>query len=580
MIPNHLPKLNKEEVTAATKSIKQLDLQVVSVDEIKELLDPLFTGLIRGVPNFQPGMALFSGYISPKPLEIAVDTALAAASSKEGRANRDGVQMLYCGTSRQAAIFELEPEVGDTVVIVHWITVAPLLVNHVGYTSQAFVSLGSNRKVPMWDNNPPAIAREHQEIEDFLADRFTSIVPSSERDLHRKLTVAIAERLAEDEKFDGLIYPAVTMRANGDVIALKHRHAEQKLKFLKAELIQINGVSELSYAATVIDTALDISDDGTIGWLSMTREDRTQLAERYGTFGWRQFLEQKQGIFHNYDTAKIHASDQSVPTEHGRVAEASLRRWLERYLPQKYGVTSGYIIPDVRRLDYILRHYDVIVFDKLNSPVLWASANPDDSDLGAKRAIPAQHVIAVFEVKSTFTRASINDAKKKLKELNDYQTHLPAHFMSSIVFFELMIKEQSKCVLAEHLFDDTIPGYFGGIILRAEGFDENLSGYYLMEVNDPDTVKTMPLIREIGTLQRDEHGNPQATEQGDTIIAFSGDGVWHFDKGYSPVVQNVQLTWSYNSFPRFCIDLLERLEGEFDPALAAKHGAYGMSFLR
>lgn len=64
-------------------------------------------------------------------------------------------------------------------------------------------------------------------------------------------------------------------------------------------------------------------------------------------------------------------------TEPGEVAEAVFRRWLTRFLPERYGVTSGFVISPGLSSKRPLRHYDVIIYDRANSPVLWRSEQPD-----------------------------------------------------------------------------------------------------------------------------------------------------------------------------------------------------------
>jgi hypothetical protein len=62
--------------------------------------------------------------------------------------------------------------------------------------------------------------------------------------------------------------------------------------------------------------------------------------------------------------------------------EALFRDWLEQFLPAKYGVTSGYIIQQKdavkprSALKGKLRHYDVIIYNKLDSSVLWTEMSP------------------------------------------------------------------------------------------------------------------------------------------------------------------------------------------------------------
>ena len=95
-------------------------------------------------------------------------------------------------------------------------------------------------------------------------------------------------------------------------------------------------------------------------------------------------------------------------------------------------MTSGYIIPNIRTVSYRLNHYDVIVYDALNSPVLWAENNPDNSEQGRSRAIPAEYVHAVFEVKATFNKQSIKEAKEKLNELQSCSDHLHEFYISGL----------------------------------------------------------------------------------------------------------------------------------------------------
>ncbi len=573
-------KLDVAAARSAIETIRTLDLNGTSIDEIKELLTPIFRGYVVKAPCFNLGLPLYSGRLGDKSANISELSYPPARLTPIGLANRPKEPVLYCCTAREAVFFELQPKVGDTVALAHWVTTAPLMVNYVGYTRRVLDALGSTRPVASWGSEPSAPTGDQQEIMDFLSDVFTQIVPPGEEQLYNKLTVAVAENLFAGDPFDGLLYPSVRMRANADNIALKRRFVDDHLRFLKAEFIRIDAIREFDYDITLLDTAPEITTNGTIEWYIVSSDTKKLLSRRYGTVGWQEFLRQKKDILSNYDSAKENSVNRPVHTEHGSVAEASFRKWLSEYLPKKYSVTSGYIIPDVKRMNYVIRHYDVIIYDVMNAPVLWGSNNPDESEQGRARAIPAKYVHAVFEVKAALTKASINEAVEKLKELNEYEAHLPLHFISAAVFFELRQKEQSSCKLAEGLYNENIPGYFGGLILRAEGFDPNLTGYYQFYTDGLETINTMPLIRDIDSLQTDDQGNPQLTKQGDTVVAYAQDDVYHFDKGYSAIVKNVNLLWAYNSFPMFFIDLLERLQGTYDPTTASQQGSYGLSFNR
>lgn len=103
-----------------------------------------------------------------------------------------------------------------------------------------------------------------------------------------------------------------------------------------------------------------------------------------------------------YDLAKDLENNKLVKVRHGLVAEAEFRKWLSEFLPKRYAVTAGYIIsPGISSKEHMV-HYDVIVYDQLESPVLWVEGNPDSSNQGQSLAIPVEYVHAVFEVKSAF----------------------------------------------------------------------------------------------------------------------------------------------------------------------------------
>ena len=221
------------------------------------------------------------------------------------------------------------------------------------------------------------------------------------------------------------------------------------------------------------------------------------IIERYGTFGWEEFLQNKEGILGEYDSVKAATKNRPTRTAHGPAVEAAVRSWLTEFLPKRFAVTSGYVVPDIRTTAYVIRHFDVIVYDQANAPVLWVETTQDQSQLGKRRAVPANFVHAVLEVKATLTKRAIGDALAKLEEANEFVGHLNPTFSSGIVFAEVKQGLQKRCSLAENLNRPDIVGYFGGIILRAEKLDPKLAGYFSL-INTDRTEEHMPLVRDPG----------------------------------------------------------------------------------
>ncbi len=161
-------------------------------------------------------------------------------------------------------------------------------------------------------------------------------------------------------------------------------------------------------------------------------------SSRYGSVGWREFASNRTTILNKYDAAKQRSASRPVKTDHGVAGEAAIREWLAEFLPKKYGVTSGFIIPDVVETPgFKLYHYDIIIFDALSAPILWVDDNPDQSQQGRKRAVPARYVFSVIEVKASFGADPARDALGKLQQLNEIAGHLPSQFSSAVIFVEL-----------------------------------------------------------------------------------------------------------------------------------------------
>lgn len=290
--------------------------------------------------------------------------------------------------------------------------------------------------------------------------------------------------------------------------------------------------------------------------------------------GWQEFASNRTEILSKYDLARVQEASRPIKTQRGVAGEAAIREWLSVFLPAKYRVTSGYIIPDiVQTSDYRLYHHDVIVFDALNAPVLWTEGNPDQSDLGKRRAIPAKYVHAVLEVKSNFGRESALDCFDKLRQLNAVASHFPSQFSSLAMFIDLPSSLVSKGELLEYLLPDPpIFAFKGGLILRSE-LNTEMSGEISILLNDASeghaqSNASLPLAKNIDELNiyLDPGGNCVIAESGGGAM-FVSDGVsnWMVSKQYCPGYCRgsfcVHLSWSANGFSQFALNLLNWLEG-------------------
>ena len=290
--------------------------------------------------------------------------------------------------------------------------------------------------------------------------------------------------------------------------------------------------------------------------------------KRRGTPGWRSIHAAKLEILGQYRTAKHLSQSHTVKTFHGNVAESSFRKWLIRFLPKRYGVTSGYVITQqFLEDDGQIAHFDVIIYDRLEAPVLWVESNLDSSDEGTARAIPAEYVLAVLEVKSSFEPATIKAGIDKLRELDQllsdvddpnerYKKYLPSNFCCGLVFYELREKHrhQSKCL--EYLMEGlSMRGFLGAIILEGEGLSEELTG----------TIRYLRGDRIPNVL----------TKEFDLLRAYSH----HFStqQNNDETYDGVMLNWFVNGFIQFMFDLIAIWNGKFEPGRVSSF--HGLSYI-
>ena len=280
--------------------------------------------------------------------------------------------------------------------------------------------------------------------------------------------------------------------------------------------------------------------------------------------GWKQFLTSMTKMLDAFDRAKAQDSIHKVQTYRGQVAEAEFREWLSSFLPKKYGITSGYVISQGLMADVKAPHFDIIIYEDLESPILWIEKNPDHSSAGSSRAIPAEHVRAIIEVKSSFNSTNVSDAINHLFELapllagvdsptERYKKFLPSDFFSVIIFFELRKKDKNNfAALEKYRVTEPLRGFSGSIILRGEGLPPNISGRiykaaYSGEAYQPRKDKSI-----LG---------------GFNSVQISDNLFW-------------TMIWSDVFFSLFAFDLLAMLNGTYDANRISSFHGFGSDNIR
>lgn len=297
------------------------------------------------------------------------------------------------------------------------------------------------------------------------------------------------------------------------------------------------------------------------------------MQDCYGQHGWKEFHRNRKNILAEFDKFREQTSNRPTQTAHGHGVEAYIRKWLSEFLPRKYSVTSGYIIPNLYEDARKIYHFDVVIYNCLDAPVLWTEGNEDNSEQGKHRAIPAQHVVAVFEVKSRLSRNNVRDALGKLNQTKEFKDQLSANYSCGAIFVDLKESENGSDSIIKELYKGReVFGFRGGMVLRYDG-DDTSTGLISMlksDRTDSDTNihRYSPLAKRIDDLNiyQTEDGNLQVDEQGaGVLLVQTAVNTWSVSKLYGVSYQKdgvaALLSWSRSNFSTFCVDLLSALEG-------------------
>lgn len=177
------------------------------------------------------------------------------------RANHKKKPVFYCSGNPQATLYEIDLQPQTTIVLSKWVLTNTALVFLLGYTQEAFLALGANRRCPDFY---PEVNKRHNEhsrsnirITEFLAKEFTAAGDAS-----YQLTATIAETFLDTQTECGIAYPAIGMQANAENFAFTTALVDNCLKLVSAKWLIVSGSNTLA----PLDYADSFSANGDIIW--------------------------------------------------------------------------------------------------------------------------------------------------------------------------------------------------------------------------------------------------------------------------------------------------------------------------
>jgi hypothetical protein len=231
--------LNSEEVFLTIDKIKNLDLKLISTQQIVEQLAPLFKGLRNFGIVLRERYALYRGICyDERPIKVGqLSYNIDVDSIKTlGRCNDIG-QTVFYSCNRMEGVFE---EIGTEARVIYvavWRVNQELRLNNVAYTENVTRVLASGRELSLKHHrgDPNNIMGGTNEVAlNFLSDSFIGIVSKNENYKY-KLPVAIFTALTKGEPC-GLGFPSVAGKGDYDNFVIKKEIIDEN----KLTLVQVN----------------------------------------------------------------------------------------------------------------------------------------------------------------------------------------------------------------------------------------------------------------------------------------------------------------------------------------------------
>ena len=118
--------------------------------------------------------------------------------------------------------------------------------------------------------------------------------------------------------------------------------------------------------------------------------------------------------------AFLRSASGNRPDEKGAPREQQVKSFLKDWLPEKYGISKGYILNPEKKVS---KECDIVIFNSETCPKFFFSKEVD------VRFFPKNEVYFTFEIKSTLNGDELNNALSKIASVKEMTNSLwPAHF--------------------------------------------------------------------------------------------------------------------------------------------------------
>jgi hypothetical protein len=251
--------------------LRQADLKNLDINYLTKQIELLGTGYHHTmVEQFTPITLYRAVTWNEKPQNIKALSYPPSHKAGFGRANFPGDPKFYCSGNPKAPFFELNLKPGDKVAFASWYTATNIILAPLGYTSEVFCELNSNRKTPQVieqrDKHPNTLKPRNKAVSNFFSEEFTKRVSDDEKYSY-KISAIISQSFSNESTPDcAIVYPSVAMHANAENLALHPNYVDKYLRIKSVTWYLINHIENLSCTVTPLNYADSFDDTGYIQW--------------------------------------------------------------------------------------------------------------------------------------------------------------------------------------------------------------------------------------------------------------------------------------------------------------------------
>jgi hypothetical protein len=247
------------------------------VDHFVKLIHELVSIMKMGMGSvIEPGQKLYRATKHHQTVPRHVDELSAPPLSKItslGRCNRVGQALFYCSSDNNCVLEEINPAVDDLVVRATWQTTERMMLHDVGYSSEAFARAGATRSLPeKYVTFSSTLDDAARLIRDHIATAFVDRTSKN-----YALTAAIAEVHLRSDDIVGVMYPAITLNADCDNLALQPSFVARGMRLVAAEAVRVRAWNKTDPDAYGIADLAAVDADGTLVW-SYSGPEPTSIA--------------------------------------------------------------------------------------------------------------------------------------------------------------------------------------------------------------------------------------------------------------------------------------------------------------